>query len=66
MSMTKTKREKLEMRSLTTEEIAFVTGGVVTGGAGNQPVVVIKPPADPAETYCGTRGPGVHIPSLNM
>ena len=62
--MTKTQRERLEMRSLTAEEIEAIAGGVVTGGV--QPVVIIPPAADPPETYCGTRGPGAHNPFVNM
>jgi hypothetical protein len=52
----KTKREKLEIRSLTAEEIEFVTGGVFTGGVDTggvaNPLVVCKlPPAGPGDLY---------------
>ena len=56
--MTRTKHEKPE--SLTAEELQLVTGGAAT-----QPVVVCKLPVDPAETYCGTKGPGPHIPMFS-
>ena len=62
--MTKKQRERLEMRSLTAEEIEVVAGGVGTGGV--QPVVIIPPAAAPPETYCGTTGPGPHNPFRNM
>jgi hypothetical protein len=54
MSMSKTKRETLEIRSLAAEEIEFVTGGLV----------VCKYPAEPEQT-CGTKGPGPHVPVLS-
>jgi len=62
--MTTTKREGLEMRGLTAEEIAVVAGGVVTGGV--QPIVTIPPAADPPDTTCGTKGPGAHNPFVKM
>ena len=48
---TKTKREKLEIRSLTAEEIEFVTGGVFTDVVANPLVVCKLPAAGPGDLY---------------
>jgi hypothetical protein len=52
-----------EIESLKAEDLELVVGGVVTGGAG--PIVICKLPADSADTTCGTKGPGPHVPVLS-
>jgi hypothetical protein len=49
------KIEGLPAKELAAEELELVIGGVL---GGVEPIVVIKPPGEPADTTCGTKGPG--------
>ncbi len=64
-TMTSTKHDKRAIGNLTAQELELVTGGIF-GGVASQTGVICKLPADRPETYCGTKGPGVHIPSLKI